>query len=180
RETMEHAVAFAETGHLCLGTLHANNSNQAMDRIINFFPEERRPQLLMDLSLNLKAVVSQRLIPKSDGSGRRAAIEILLNSPMVSDLIFKGEVHAMKEAMSKSKEMGMQTFDQALFNLYEAGDISYEDALRNADSMSEVKLNITLNSKRRKKEDNPDKVKVELSLVQTAKEEAPDSAAPAA
>jgi twitching motility protein PilU len=170
RETMEYAVGFAETGHLCMATLHANSANQALDRIINFFPEERRPQLLMDLSLNLKAVVSQRLIPKSDGSGRRAAIEILLNSPMVSDLIFKGEVHAMKEAMSKSKEMGMQTFDQALFNLYEAGEINYEDALRNADSMSEVKLAINLNSKRRRDE-NQDKVRAELSIVQAPKEE---------
>ncbi|MBL8535085.1 MAG: PilT/PilU family type 4a pilus ATPase, partial [Betaproteobacteria bacterium] len=130
RETMEHAIAFAETGHLCMGTLHANSSNQALDRIINFFPEERRAQLLMDLSLNLKGMVSQRLIPKRDGKGRAAAIEILLNSPLISDLIFKGDVHEIKEIMKKSRELGMQTFDQALFDLYEAGAISYEDALR--------------------------------------------------
>jgi twitching motility protein PilU len=150
RETMEHAVAFAETGHLCLGTLHANNSNQAMDRIINFFPEERRPQLLMDLSLNLKAVVSQRLIPLREGKGRAAAVEVLLNSPLISDLIFKGEVHGIKEIMKKSRELGMQTFDQALFDLYEAGRIGYEDALRFADSTNEVRLNIKLNGKEAK------------------------------
>jgi twitching motility protein PilU len=144
RETMEHAIAFSETGHLCLGTLHANNSNQAMDRIINFFPEERRQQLLMDLSLNLKAVVSQRLIPLKAGKGRAAAVEIMLNSPLISDLIFKGEVHEIKEIMKKSRELGMQTFDQALFDLYEAGRISYEDALRFADSTNEVRLNIKL------------------------------------
>ena len=150
RETMEHAVAFAETGHLCLGTLHVNNSNQAMDRIINFFPEERRPQLLMDLSLNLKAVVSQRLIPLREGKGRAAAVEVLLNSPLISDLIFKGEVHGIKEIMKKSRELGMQTFDQALFDLYEAGRIGYEDALRFADSTNEVRLNIKLNGKEAK------------------------------
>ena len=121
RETMEYAIAFAETGHLCLATLHANNANQALDRIINFFPEERRQQLLMDLSLNLKALISQRLIPLKDGKGRVAAIEVLLNSPLISDLIFKGEVHEIKEIMEKSRELGMQTFDQALFDLYEAG-----------------------------------------------------------
>ena len=148
RETMEYAVAFAETGHLCMATLHANSANQALDRIINFFPEERRAQLLMDLSLNLKAVVSQRLVSRADGQGRRAAIEILLNSPFVADLIFKGEVHAIKELMAKSREMGMQTFDQALYELYETGEVGYEDALRNADSISELKLNIKLNSKR--------------------------------
>jgi len=163
RDTMEYAVAFAETGHLCMATLHANSANQALDRIINFFPEERRAQLLMDLSLNLKAVVSQRLVPKADGRGRRAAIEILLNTPMVSDLIFKGEVHALKESMAKSKEAGMQTFDQALFDLYEAGEISYEDALRNADSVSEFKLNVKLNSKRKPATDEP-KSKIALSL----------------
>ncbi len=162
RDTMEYAVAFAETGHLCMATLHANSANQALDRIINFFPEERRAQLLMDLSLNLKAVVSQRLVPRADGKGRRAAIEILLNTPMVSDLIFKGEVHALKESMAKSKEAGMQTFDQALFDLYEAGEISFEDALRNADSVSEFKLNVKLNSKR--KQGDPTRPKVELSL----------------
>src|ERR671915_965542 len=153
RETMEHAIAFAETGHLCLGTLHANNANQAMDRIINFFPEERRQQLLMDLSLNLKAVVSQRLIPIKDGKGRAAAVEVLLNSPLISDLIFKGEIHEIKEIMKKSRELGMQTFDQALFDLYEAGRISYEDALRFADSTNEVRLNIKLHGKEMKDRD---------------------------
>jgi twitching motility protein PilU len=153
RETMEHAVAFAETGHLCLGTLHANNSNQAMDRIINFFPEERRQQLLMDLSLNLKGVVSQRLIPVREGKGRAAAVEIMLNSPLISDLIFKGEVHEIKEIMKKSRELGMQTFDQAIFDLYEAGRISYEDALRFADSTNEVRLNIKLHGKEAKGKD---------------------------
>jgi len=171
RETMEHAIAFAETGHLCMATLHANSANQALDRIINFFPEERRAQLLMDLSLNLKSVISQRLIPRSDGQGRRAAIEILLNSPFIADLIFKGEVHAIKELMAKSKEMGMQTFDQALYDLYEAGDVNYEDALRNADSMSELKLAIKLNSKRARAVDAGGKPKVELSLHEEKKEE---------
>ncbi len=152
-EVMEHAIAFAETGHLCLGTLHANNSNQAMDRIINFFPEQRRQQLLMDLSLNLKGVVSQRLIPLREGKGRAAAVEVLLNSPLISDLIFKGEVHEIKEIMKKSRELGMQTFDQALFDLYESGRISYEDALRFADSTNEVRLNIKLNSKTAKERD---------------------------
>ena len=147
KETMEHAVAFAETGHLCMGTLHANSANQALDRIINFFPEERRPQLLMDLSLNLKALVSQRLIPLKEGKGRTAAIEIMLNSPLIADLIFKGEVHEIKEIMKKSRELGMQTFDQALFDLYEAGKISYEDALRNADSVNDLRLNIKLHGK---------------------------------
>ncbi len=153
RETMEHAIAFAETGHLCLATLHANNSNQAMDRIINFFPEERRQQLLMDLSLNLKAVVSQRLIPLREGKGRAAAVEILLNSPLIGDLIFKGEIHEIKEIMKKSRELGMQTFDQALFDLYEAGRISYEDALRFADSTNEVRLAIKLHGKEAKDRD---------------------------
>jgi len=152
-EVMEHAIAFAETGHLCLGTLHANNSNQAMDRIINFFPEARRQQLLMDLSLNLKGVVSQRLIPNREGKGRVAAVEVMLNSPLISDLIFKGEVHEIKEIMKKSRELGMQTFDQALFDLFEAGRISYEDALRFADSTNEVRLNIKLNSKMAKEKD---------------------------
>ncbi len=152
-EVMEHAVAFAETGHLALGTLHANNSNQAMDRIINFFPEARRHQLLMDLSLNLKAVVSQRLIPLKEGKGRAAAVEVLLNSPLISDLIFKGEIHGIKEIMKKSRELGMQTFDQALFDLYEAGRISYEDALRFADSTNEVRLNIKLHGKESKDKD---------------------------
>jgi len=147
RETMEYAVAFAETGHLCMATLHANSANQALDRIINFFPEERREQLLMDLSLNIKALISQRLIPKKDGAGRAAAIEILLNSPLIADLIFKGEVHAIKEVMSKSRELGMETFDGALFNLYESGAIAYEEALKNADSVNDLRLRIKLESK---------------------------------
>ena len=144
RETMDHAIAFAETGHLCLATLHANNTNQALDRIINFFPEERRQQLLMDLSLNLRSFVSQRLIVKRDGKGRVPAVEVLLNSPLIADLIFKGEVSEIKEIMKKSNELGMQTFDQALFQLHEAGHISYEDALRNADSVNDVRLRIKL------------------------------------
>jgi len=153
KETMEHAVAFAETGHLCMGTLHANSANQALDRIINFFPEERRAQLLMDLSLNLKALVSQRLIPLKEGKGRAAAIEIMLNSPLIADLIFKGEVHEIKEIMKKSRELGMQTFDQALFDLYEDGKISYEDGLRNADSVNDLRLNIKLHGKESKNKD---------------------------
>ena len=153
RDTMDYAVAFAETGHLCLATLHANSTNQAIDRIINFFPEERRHQLLMDLSLNLRALVSQRLLPKKDGKGRVAAIEIMLNSPLISDLIFKGEVHEIKEIMKKSRELGMQTFDQALFDLYEAGRISYEDALRNADSINDLRLHIKLHGKESKDRD---------------------------
>jgi twitching motility protein PilU len=153
RSTMDHAIAFAETGHLCLSTLHANSSNQALDRIINFFPEERRSQLLMDLSLNLKGMISQRLIPRRDGPGRAAAIEIMLNTPLVSDLIFKGEVHELKSIMSKSRELGMQTFDQALFDLYEAGHISYEDAMRNADSMNELRLAIKLHGHEAKDRD---------------------------
>jgi twitching motility protein PilU len=147
RETMEYAVAFAETGHLCMATLHANSANQALDRIINFFPEERREQLLMDLSLNTKALISQRLIPKKDGTGRSAAMEILLNSPLISDLIFKGEVHAIKGVMAKSRELGMQTFDQALFDLFEADAISYEEALKNADSVNDLRLKIKLESR---------------------------------
>jgi twitching motility protein PilU len=153
RETMEHAVAFAETGHLCMATLHANSANQALDRIINFFPEERRAQLLMDLSLNLKGLVSQRLIPKQDGKGRAAAVEILLNTPLISDLIFKGEVSEIKEIMKKSRNLGMQTFDQALFDLYEKNAITYEDALRNADSVNDLRLQIKLNSQRAKSQD---------------------------
>lgn len=153
RETMDHAISFAETGHLCMGTLHANSSNQALDRIINFFPEERRSQLLMDLSLNLKGLISQRLIPTKDGSGRAAAIEILLNTPLISDLIFKGEIHEIKEIMAKSRELGMQTFDQALFDLFEADEISYEEAIRNADSMNELRLQIKLNGKDAKDRD---------------------------
>jgi twitching motility protein PilU len=153
RETMDYAIAFAETGHLCLSTLHANSANQALDRIINFFPEDRRDQLLMDLSLNLKAFVSQRLIPRREGKGRVAAIEIMLNSPLISDLIFKGDVHEIKEVMAKSREIGMQTFDQHLFELYEAGLISYEDALRNADSLNDLRLQIKLHGQESKDRD---------------------------
>jgi twitching motility protein PilU len=153
RETMEYAVAFAETGHLCLSTLHANSANQALDRIINFFPEERRQQLLMDLSLNLKGFVSQRLIPRKVGKGRSAAVEVMINSPYISDLIFKGDVHEIKAVMARSRELGMQTFDQALFDLYEAGSISYEDALRNADSVNDLRLRIKLESKGAKEAD---------------------------
>ena len=147
RETMDHAIAFAETGHLCLATLHANSANQALDRIINFFPEERRQQLLMDLSLNLKGLVSQRLVPRKGAPGRAVAIEILLNTPLISGLIFKGQVHDIKELMKKSRELGMQTFDQSLFDLHEAGLITYEDALRNADSVNDLRLAIKLESK---------------------------------
>jgi twitching motility protein PilU len=153
RETMEHAVAFAETGHLCMATLHANSANQALDRIINFFPEERRTQLLMDLSLNLKSIVSQRLLPREEGKGRIAAVEILLNTPLVGDMIFKGEVGEIKELMKRSRELGMQTFDQALFDLYEHRHVSYEDALRNADSVNDLRLQIKLNSARARNQD---------------------------
>jgi twitching motility protein PilU len=153
RETMDYAIAFAETGHLCMATLHANSANQALDRIINFFPEERRHQLLMDLSLNIRALVSQRLIPKKDGKGRACAVEIMLNSPLISDLIFKGEVQEIKQIMEKSRELGMQTFDQHLFELYEQGMISYEDALRNADSVNELRLMIKLQGKEAKERD---------------------------
>jgi len=153
RNTMDYAIVFVETGHLCLATLHANSANQAIDRIINFFPEERRQQLLMDLSLNLRALVSQRLLPKKDGKGRTAAIEVMLNSPLISDLIFKGDVHEIKEIMKKSRELGMQTFDQALFDLYEAGKITYEDALRNADSLNDLRLQIKLHGKESKDRD---------------------------
>lgn len=140
RETMEHAIAFAETGHLCLATLHANNANQALDRIVNFFPEERRAQVLMDMSLNLRALISQRLVPRKSGGGRCAAVEILLNSPLISDLIFKGDVHQIKDVMNKSRELGMQTFDQSLFDLVVADKISQEDALRHADSVNDLRL----------------------------------------
>ena len=153
RETMEYAVTFAETGHLCMATLHANSANQALDRIINFFPEERREQLLMDLSLNTKALISQRLIPKTDGRGRAVAMEILLNSPLIADLIFKGEVHEIKEVMSRSRELGMQTFDQALFDLHEAGTIGYAEALKNADSVNDLRLRLKLESKTSKDSD---------------------------
>ncbi|MES1192457.1 MAG: PilT/PilU family type 4a pilus ATPase [Steroidobacter sp.] len=148
RETMEYGIQFAETGHLVLATLHANSANQALDRVINFFPEERREQLLMDLSLNIKALISQRLIPREVGEGRVAAMEIMLHSPLIADLIFKGDVAQIKEVMSKSNRQGMITFDQALYELYEAGTISYEEALRNADSKNEVRLRIKLESKR--------------------------------
>jgi twitching motility protein PilU len=146
-------VAFAETGHLCMATLHANSANQALDRVINFFPEERRAQLLMDLSLNLKALVSQRLMPRQEGRGRAAAVEIMLNTPLIGDLIFKGEVSEIKELMKRSRELGMQTFDQALFDLYEANTITYEDALRNADSVNDLRLQIKLHSQRARTHD---------------------------
>ncbi len=148
RETMEYGVQFAETGHLCLATLHANSANQALDRIINFFPEEKRDQLLMDLSLNIRALISQRLVPRESGKGRVAAMEVMLKSPLISDLILKGDVGQIKEIMAKSTRLGMQTFDQALFKLYEDGLISYEAALRNADSKNELRLRIKLESKR--------------------------------
>ncbi|HEB59244.1 MAG TPA: PilT/PilU family type 4a pilus ATPase [Gammaproteobacteria bacterium] len=144
RETMDHAIAFAETGHLCLATLHANNANQALDRIINFFPEDRRNQLLMDLSLNLKGMVAQQLIPTPDGKGRRVACEVLINTPLAADMIRKGEVHTLKELMAKSRQLGMQTFDQALYELYKEGEITYEDALTHADSANELRLMIKL------------------------------------
>jgi len=147
RETMELAIAFSETGHLCIATLHANSANQAMDRMINFLPDERRAQLLMDLSLNLRAIVSQRLVPRLGGTGRISAVEVLLNSSTIASLIQKGEVLEVKEVMKKSREMGMQTFDQALFDLYEAGAISYQDALRNADSINDLRLQIKLKGK---------------------------------
>jgi len=153
RETMEHAVAFSETGHLCLATLHANSANQALDRIINFFPEERRTQLLMDLSLNLRAMVSQRLLPRQDSKGRAAAVEIMLNTPLIADLIFKGDVTEIKEIMKKSRNLGMQTFDQSLFDLFESNVITYEDALRNADSVNDLRLQIKLSSQRAKTTD---------------------------
>ena len=144
RETMGHAVVFAETGHLCLATLHANNANQALDRIINFFPADRHTQVWMDLSLNLRGMIAQQLVPTVDGKGRRAAIEILINTPLVADLIKKGDVHALKEVMTKSTEQGMQTFDQALYRLYSAGDISYDSALASADSANDLRLMIKL------------------------------------
>jgi twitching motility protein PilU len=147
-ETMEHAIAFSETGHLCLGTLHANNANQTLDRIVNFFPEERRNQLLMDLSANLRAIVSQRLVRTADGKGRKAAIEILINTPTIAERIFKGEFNELKAIMAKSRELGMRTFDWALFELYNEGHIAYEEAIRNADSANELRLNIKLKSER--------------------------------
>jgi twitching motility protein PilU len=165
RETMEYCIQFAETGHLVLATLHANSSNQALDRIINFFPEERREQLLMDMSLNIRALISQRLIPREGGVGRIAAMEIMLNSPLIQDLIFRGEVAKIKEVMSRSNRIGMKTFDQALFDLYEAGSISYEDALRNADSKNELRLRVKLESKR---ENKPIESDGDLSIAEEA------------
>jgi twitching motility protein PilU len=153
RDTMDLAIAFAETGHLCMATLHANSANQALDRMINFFPEERRTQLLMDLSLNMKALISQRLLPRQEGKGRVAAVEILLNTPLVADLIFQGKVGELKELMKRSRELGMQTFDQALFDMYEANLITYEDALRNADSVNDLRLQIKLESERSRSTD---------------------------
>ncbi|MGI9291743.1 MAG: PilT/PilU family type 4a pilus ATPase [Gammaproteobacteria bacterium] len=164
RETMEYAIQFAETGHLCLATLHANSANQALDRIINFYPEEKRDQLLMDMSLNIKGILSQRLLPRESGEGRVAALEILLQTPLVSDLIFKGEVAELKEVMKKSNRLGMITFDQALFNLFEAGVISYEDALKNADSKNGVRLRIKLESKRAEKD--PHAIDEGLGLIE--------------
>src|SRR5919107_1144851 len=153
RETMEHAIAFAETGHLCMATLHANSANQALDRIINFFPEERRAQLLMDLSLNLRSLVSQRLLPRQEGKGRVAAVEVMLNTPLISDLIFKGDVAEIKEIMKRSRELGMQTFDQSLFDLYESQAVTLEDALRNADSINDLRLQVKLHSQRSRSSD---------------------------
>ncbi len=155
-QSMEHAIAFAETGHLCVATLHANSANQAIDRVINFFSEERKTQLLMDLSLNLKAVISQRLLATVDGKGRVAAIEIMLNSPLIADLILKGEIHNIKEIMKKSRELGMITFDDALFDLYESDKIGYDDAIKNADSANELRLKIKLQGKASKGQDRLD------------------------
>jgi twitching motility protein PilU len=167
RETMEYCIQFAETGHLVLATLHANSSNQALDRIINFFPEERREQLLMDLSLNIRALISQRLIPREAGSGRIAAMEIMLNSPLIQDLIFRGEVAKIKEVMARSNRIGMKTFDQALFDLFEQNAISYEDALRNADSKNELRLRVKLESKR---ENKPVEADGDLSIADEAQQ----------
>lgn len=175
-ETMEHAIAFAETGHLCLGTLHANNANQTLDRIINFFPEERRQQLLMDLSSNMKAIISQRLIRTEDGKGRRAAVEIMLNTRLVADLILKGEMHELKSVMTKSREVGMQTFDQALFDLYNEGAITYDEAIHNADSANELRLEIKLKGKRKQAEE----VSGGLSLMQDKAEKEDDEDEPKA
>lgn len=155
RDTMDYGIAFAETGHLCLSTLHANNANQAMDRIINFFPEERHKQLFMDMSLNMKAVVAQRLIPRKDGKGRCVAVEVLINTPLIGDLIEKGRVSEIKDVMKRSRELGMQTFDQAVYDLYKAGDISYDDALKNADSANEVRLMIKLGAESGELPDDP-------------------------
>ena len=174
RETMEYGLAFAETGHLAMATLHANSANQALERVTNFFPEERKPYLLMDLSLNLKAIISQRLLKTTNGDGRVAAIEILLNSPLVSDLILKGDIHEIKDIMARSRELGMQTFDQALFDLYEADRITYEDALRAADSMNELRLKIKLEGKASKGRDKLAGLD-HLSLEDTAAEADPQA-----
>ena len=168
KESMEYAVNFAETGHLVLATLHANSANQALDRIINFFPEEKREQLLMDLSLNLKSIVSQRLVRK-EGGGRAAAIEILLNSPLIADLVFKGEVHEIKSVMARSNEQGMITFDQALFKLFEEGLINFDEALRNADSQNELRLKVKLESKRARQNLHDDPTVKGLSMQEEDK-----------
>ncbi len=168
---MEHAIAFAETGHLCLGTLHANNANQTMDRIINFFPEERRNQLLMDLSSNLRAIVSQRLVRTEDGKGRKAAIEILLNTPTIAEMIFKGNFQSIKEIMAKSRQLGMCTFDQALFDLYDAGHISYEEAIRNSDSANELRLNVKLRGTRGEKAEAAPEFGLEMDEEEPKEEE---------
>lgn len=165
-DTMEYGIQFAETGHLCLATLHANSSNQALDRIINFFPEERRPQVLMDLSLNLRGILSQRLLRRKESEGRIAALEVMLNTPLISDLIFKGNVTKLKEVMSRSTEAGMRTFDQCLFDLHEAGKISYEEALRHADSQNELRLRIKLESKRTPGSLKDDDEVAKLSIVE--------------
>ena len=176
RETMEHAIAFAETGHLCLGTLHANNSNQTIDRIINFFPEERRAQLLMDLSSNLRSIISQRLVRIENGDGRKAAIEILLNTPTIAEMIFKGQFQAIKEIMGKSRELGMRTFDQALFDLYNARHISYEEAIRNADSANELRLQIKLKATRKQSDSGSGSDSgFNLSIEEEKPEEEPDA-----
>jgi twitching motility protein PilU len=175
-ETMEHALAFAETGHLCLGTLHSNSANQTIDRIINFFPEERRKQLLMDLSSNLRAIISQRLVRTADGKGRKAAIEILINTPIVADKLLKGEFHEIKTIMGKSRELGMKTFDWSLFELYNEGAISYDEAIRNSDSANELRLNIKLNGTRPRIEPSGE----EPSLEADAEADADAAAAAAA
>jgi twitching motility protein PilU len=169
RETMEHAVTFAETGHLCLATLHANNANQALDRIINFFPEDRRDQLLMDLSLNLKGIVAQQLIPTPDGKGRRAAIEVLINTPLAADIIRKGSIHELKELMRKSTQHGMKTFDQALYDLFKSGEITYEDAIHAADSANELRLMIKLGDEQAV--ENIENASESLTLVEDAEDD---------
>ena len=175
-ETMEHAIAFAETGHLCLGTLHANSSSQTIERIINFFPDERKKQLLMDLSANLRAIVSQRLVRTEDGKGRKAAIEILLNTPTIGEMILKGNFHSIKEIMQKSRELGMCTFDQALYELYNKGHISYDEAIRNADSANGLRLQIKLSGDRREAEDGGAGKPAALSMM--LEEEPDDPATP--